>query len=192
MSSYLLTVPEMKRASNEEIIATMQKMSDILTERELNDPELDLDQVIRALLADPCFNNPANIEVPFVVSDSLIAMPSVMPKKDAGKSFAKGASVIPFIQIPGEQPYRAYREDTATFVDSMSVNLRGGRSVSVHRVVPGMIASFHYFTGDGTSFREREAIHATRISFDSDNQLQFEKMSEEDALFNMPADEDIK
>ena len=55
-----------------------------------------------------------------------------------------------------------------------------------------MIASFHYYTGDGSGFREREAINATRVSFDSSNQLQFEKMSEEDALFNMPADEETR
>lgn len=189
---FLLTVPEMKRASNEDIISTMQKMSDILTERELNDPELDLSQVTRALLADPCFNNPSSIEVPFVVSNNLIAMPSIMPKRDPSRNVSKGASVIPFIQIPGKQPYRAYQEDTPTFVDSMAVNLRGGRSVSIHSVVPGMIVSFHYYTGDGSGFREREAINATRVSFDSSNQLQFEKMSEEDALFNMPADEETR
>lgn len=188
---YLLKVPEMKKASNEDIIATMQKLSDILTEREISDPDLDLDQVIRALLADSVFNNPVNIEVPFVVSNNLIGLPSVMPKKDASRKVSKGLSVIPFVQIPGQQPYRAYKEDTSSFVDSMSTNLRGGRSVSIHSVVPGMIISFHHYNGDGTGFREREAIHATRVSFDEENQIQFEKMSEEDALFNMPIDENL-
>lgn len=189
--SYLLKVPEIKKASDEDIISTMQKMSDVLTERELSDPDLDLDQVIRALLADPVFNNPTNIEVPFVISNNLIGLPSVMPKKDASRRVSKGISIIPFVQIPGQQPYRAYREDTTTFVDSMSVNLRGGRSVSIHSVIPGMIVSFHHYNGDGTGFREREAIYATRVSFDGENQIQFEKMSEEDALFNMPLDENL-
>lgn len=186
---YLLPVPQMKKASTEELIATMQQMSNIIMERDLSNPDIDIEQVFRALLADSCFNNPANIETPFVVSNNLIAMPSVMPKKD-GRNMSKGASVIPFIQVPGQQPYRAYQEGTTTFVDSQTVNLRGGRSMSIHSVVPGMIASFHYYNGDGTGYREREAIHATRVSFDEDNQIMFEMLSEEDALFNMPIDDD--
>lgn len=184
MGDYLTSVPEMKSAPSEVLIATAQKISKILLERELNDPELDLGHVFRVLLSDGCFNNPSSISEPFIVSNTLIALPSMAPEKDA-RGQSKGTSVVPFVQIPGEQPYQGYREDTPTFVDSQYVNLRGGRSISIHSVVPGMIVSFHHFNGEGGR-RTRERIDAIRVSYDSHGELLFEAMAEEDALFPIP------
>lgn len=181
----LIATPAMKKASTEDLIATMQKISNILMEREINDPDFDIDQVFRVLLAHQCFNSPRDIKEPFVVSNNTIAIPSTMPKKDA-KGNTKGDSVVPLIQIPGSEPYSGFAEETETFVDKRTVNLRGGRSVTLHRVVPGMIVSFHHYADEGGLHRSRTSIDATRISYDDNNELVFETLSEEDALFNMP------
>lgn len=185
--SLLISIPEMKRSTTEDLIETSRKISNILMERDLNDVEFDMDQVFRSLLADSCFNNSKDISVPFLVNESMIGVPSMMPNRDSSGN-VRGDSVVPFIQIPGSEPYRGYSEDTATFVDKRTVNLRGGRSVSLHTIVPGMIVSFHHYNDESSGFRTRNRIDATRVVYDENGEVVFEAMSEEDALFNMPDD----
>lgn len=181
---YLLSVPEMKKASTDELVATMRKMSDIVLNRELDQDNIDLDSIMRNCLGDPSYENPLTMSEPFIVGESMIGMPSVMPKRE--KNISKGESVVPMIHVPGSEPCQAYSEDGDTFVDSMTVNLRGGRSISVHRVVPGMVASLHHYVGDGSGFRERQRIDAVRIAYDWHGKIVFTPLSESDALFNTP------
>ena len=52
----LINTAEVKKAPSEDIIKSMKKMSDILLDRYLNDPNYDIEQVFQALLGDKCFN----------------------------------------------------------------------------------------------------------------------------------------
>lgn len=183
--SLIVSVPEIKRSSTADLIETMKKISNVLMERDLNDPDFDFDQVFRKLLSEPCFNNSKDVREPFHVTDSIIGVPSLMPKKDASGR-TKGDSVIPVVQVPGREPYSGYEEDTETFIDKQTVNLRGGRSVTLHSVVPGMIVSFHHYGDDGNGYRVRTSIDAMRIDYDDEGEMIFEQMTEEDALFNLP------
>ena len=181
----LISVPEIKRASNADLIETTQKIHNVLMERELNKPDFDIDEVFRVLLASECFSDSRKISTPMLINDAMVGVPSMMPKKDSSGR-TRGNSVIPIVQVPGGEPYLGYAEDTATFVDKRATNLRGGRSVTIHSIVPGMIISFHHYSEDPSGFRSRDRIDAVRVIFDEDNDVVFETLSEEDALFNMP------
>lgn len=182
----LISVPQAKKSSNADIIATMKKLSEILSERELNDPNFDTSQVIQTILGDNRMNNPDEIRAPFIVTDSIIAIPSVMPKKKSDGTAKNGTKhVVPLVQVPGKEPYYAWIEDTDTFVESDSVNLRGGRSASLHSVIPGMIVSFHHYSQED-GMKERYRIDAVRMVYDENGQLSLEILSEADALFAMP------
>lgn len=176
----LISTPEAKKASNEELIAALKKLSDILATRYENDPNLDTDQVFRSILADECYSNPSSIREPFIVNNSMIAIPTV-PKKGS----ARGVSVLALIQVPGSEPYYSYSEGTETFLESSTIKLRGYRSVSLHRIIPGMIVSFHHYAGEG-DHRDRTQIDAGRIVYDDSGEAVFVPTSEEDAMFSMP------
>lgn len=182
----LVSVPQAKKSSNADIIATMKKLSEILTERQLNDPNFDTSQVLQTVLGDNQMNNPDEIRSPFIVTDSIIAVGSVMPRKKSDGSVKNGTKhVVPLIQVPGQEPYYAWMEDTETFIDTDTVNLRGGRSASLHSVIPGMIVSFHHYSHDD-NMKERYRIDAVRMVYDDNGQLSVEILSESEALFAMP------
>lgn len=181
----LINIPEVKKASSADIISTMRKMSDILLDRYLNDPNFDIEQVFQSLLGDNCFNSPDDLKVPFVVNESIIAIPSLMPKKRGDGTRKNGKNVVPLVQIPGAEPYYGYQPDTETFIDQRVVNLRGGRSITLHKIIPGMIVSFHHFISED-GYRERYKIDAVRVLYDKSNQAYCERVSEEEALVRMP------
>lgn len=176
----LISVPEAKKASNDELVAALKKLSDILATRYENDPDLDTDQVFRSILADECYSNPASITEPFIVNNAMIAIPTV-PKKGS----TRGNSVLALIQVPGSEPYYSYSEGTETFLEASTIKLRGYRSVSLHRIIPGMVVSFHHYAGDDTN-RDRIRIDAGRVVYDDNGEAVFVPTGEEDALFAMP------
>lgn len=182
----LINTAEVKKAPSSDIIATLKKLSDILLDRYLNDPNFDIEQVFQTLLGDNCFNSPDDIRLPFIVTDAIIAVPSLLPKKKSDGTRKNGKNVVPLIQIPGQEPYYAYQANTETFIDQRITNLRGGRSITLHKIIPGMIVSFHHFTYED-GYRERQRIDALKILYNEENQAVYEKVSEEDALFRMPA-----
>lgn len=181
----LINTAEVKKAPSEDIIKSMKKMSDILLDRYLNDPNYDIEQVFQALLGDKCFNSPDDIRLPFIVNESIIAIPSLLPKKKSDGSRKNGKNVVPMVQIPGEEPYYAWTENTSTFIDQRIIKLRGGRSITLHKIIPGMIVSFHHYVNED-GYRDRERIDAVKIFYDNDNNAVYESVDEEEALFRMP------
>lgn len=184
--AYLINVVEAKKADNQTIIDTIKKLSQIHTERYLNNPNFDPEQVFRALLADDCFDAPEKIREPFLVNDAIVAVPSLIPKKGYDGSYRNGNSVTSVIQLPGEQPFYTFVEDTETFIDNRVTNLRGGRSISMHKIIPNMIISFHHYRVVDDS-RERYRIDAVKITYDSQGHAVCERVPEEEALIKMPA-----
>lgn len=176
----LISVPEAKKATNDELIAALKKLSDILATRYENDPELDTDQVFRSILADECYSNPTTITEPFIVNNAMIAVPTV-PRKGS----TRGVSVLALIQVPGSEPYYSYSEGTETFLEDATIKLRGYRSVSLHRIIPGMVVSFHHYAGED-DHRDRVRIDAGKVVYDDNGDAVFVPTSEEDALFAMP------
>lgn len=174
-----------KKASEEDLIESMNKISAILAERNINDVNFDADDMYRAMLSDNVFSNASNIREPFIATNSLIGIPGVPPRNNSSMSRMDGNHVIPIIELPGMDPYQAYIEDTETWIDSASISLNGPRQVHLHRVVPGMILSFHHYTTKGGQ-SQRVSINAMKIVYDSNNQIFCESVGEEYAMFNIP------
>lgn len=181
----LVSIPEAKKASAADIILTMRKLSDILVDRDLNRPDFSTEEVFQKILGHTVFNNPDSIKEPFVITDSIIGIPSVLPRKKSDGTRKSGRHVVPLIQVPGSEPYFSFTEGTETYIDSETVTLRGGRSVALHKIIPGMIVSFHHYqVEDGN--QERYRIDALRINYDENGTAGYEALPESEALFNMP------
>lgn len=181
----LVNIAEAKKAKDEEIIVTVRKLTDILMNREENRPDFDMDQVFRNLLNQDIFNSTDSIRDVYAVNNAMIAIPSMLPEfKDGG--IVSGKSVSPVVQIPGSEPYYAFQEDTETYIESQIMNLRGKRAINLHKVIPGMIVSFHHFESRGDD-RIRTRIDVIQMVYDTDNKLQKKTLTEEDAPIRMPS-----
>lgn len=182
----LINIAEAKKGSTEEIIDSLKKLSDIITERELNNPNTDLDTVMEHVLGkDDIWDNPMNMNDIIVAGESIIAVPSIPPMWNNNNEMMDGKSVASVIQLPGGAPYYSYEDGTETFIDSRSTTLRGRRSVALHKAVPGMIVSFHHYTNH-KGIRDKLRIDVKRVSYDNHGYLMSEPLSEKYALFEMP------
>ena len=184
----LVNIAEAKKASDQDIIITIRKLTDILSNREENRSDYDMDQVFRNILNQDIYSSPDNIRDIFVVNNSMIAIPSILPEFKDGK-ISGGKSVVPVIQIPGSDPYYAYQEDTETFIESQIMNLRGLRGANIHKVIPGMVVSFHHYETRGEQ-RIRTRIDVIQVVYDTDNNLSKKTLTEEEAPIRLPSKED--
>lgn len=182
----LVSIPEAKKASNADIILTMNKLSDILTDRDLNSPDFSTEEVFRKILGHSMFNNPDEIKTPFIITDSIIGVQSTLPRKNSDGTKKNGKHVTSLIQVPGSEPYYSYVEGTETYIESEIVTLRGARSVALHKIIPGMIVSFHHYRVDN-GHQERYQIDALRVGYSDNGKAGYEVLPESEALFNMPS-----
>lgn len=186
----LFKKPDAKKATDDEIIKSMSTLSEILADRAINNPNFDADEIYMSLLSNQVFNNAGNIREVFPINNSLIAIPGRPPKMNASMSRADGIHVIPVIHLPGLDPYQAYIQDTETWIDTAATNLDGKRQIHLHRVVPGMIVSFHHFVTKGGS-SERKNIFATQLYYDETNELCQQRVDLDQSLINLPDEEDV-
>lgn len=186
--SSLVNIAEAKKSSDQDIIITIRRLTDILSSREENRSDYDMDQVFRNILNQDIYTSPDNIRDIFVINNSMIAIPSILPEFKDGK-IAGGKSVVPVVQIPGSEPYYAYKEDTETFIESQIMNLRVLRGANIHKVIPGMIVSFHHYETRGEQ-RIRTRIDVIQIVYDTDNNLSKKTLTEEEAPIKLPSKDD--
>ena len=184
--SSLIKLKEIRKATTKDLVDTMKKISEIIELRANSEESYDQEGIMRDFLGEKCFENGDLIVEPFKVSDALICVPSLMPPKDSNGNRKNNAkSVLPIIQLPGGRPYLAYDESSDTFVDQQTYSLRGGRSVTLHRVIPGMLVSLHHFrTENGRA--ERSSIDVCKMMYDDYDELYFEKMPESYGFIDIP------
>lgn len=183
--SSIIHVPTVKKADSRDIIKAMSKMSEILTERFLCSPDIDQEQVYQSILADESYESADNIDGVFIISDSLIGIPSILPDKNNSGVRRNGRSVTSLVHIPGSEPVYSHNTSAVTYVDNRIINLRGARSLSVHRVVPGMLVSFHHWD-NSSSGRERTRIDVQKIVYNENGEIDCLSMPEEYGLVAMP------
>ena len=69
------------------------------------------------------------------------------------------------------------------------MNLRGLRGANIHKVIPGMIVSFHHYETRGDQ-RIRTRIDVLQIVYDTDNKLSKKTLTEEEAPIRLPSKDD--
>lgn len=186
----LVKLSEAKKSSNSDIIATMKKLSEIIKDRELNNPVFDIDHVCREILSSDDFTNPANLRDIFLINNSMIGIPSVPPVINGGTR-KDGTHIIPLIHLPGQQPYQAYIQDTETYIYDDGFNLRGPRKICIHKVIPGMIISLHHYETKG-GVSERVGIYVHKIIYDDDNNVASLRLPEKAGMVKIPNEDSIR
>ncbi len=193
MANYLFKLAQAKKAPDSDLIASMSKLSDILLDRKMSNPNFDLDAIYRDLFADDCFNDAKNIRSVFAINDALIAIPAIPPQRGSDGMRKNGNHVIPVIELPGEngEMYQAYIPGTPTWVDTDSINLRGPRQIHIHRVIPGMIVTFHHYStvmGDSN----RVEVLPYKVFYDDNGRIAMKALDEKFGMYNLPNEEDVK
>lgn len=178
-----------RKSSMNDIIEAQKILSSILAEKMENNLDYDEDQVFSSVLSEPIYSNPDEVRVVYPVSDNMIVIPSVMPRKNADGSYKAGKYVHAWISVPGIEPYPSWSVDTPTFRNSRITNYNGIRSATLHSVIDNMVVSFHHMRQEAGGIKDRVAIYAVRLYFDEDQHLQQEKVTDmSDLLFKMGTD----
>lgn len=185
----LVNKTEARKASPKDIIEAQTTLANILAEKAENSLDYDEDQVFSYVLSRPIYLNPDDINTVYPVGDNMIAIPSVLPKKNADGSYKAGKYVHAWIQVPGLDAYPTWDANSPTFRNSRTTNYKGTRSVTLHSVIEGMVVSFHHMRQEAGGSKDRVHIDGIRLFYDEDGNLSMEKVKDEsDLLFKMGGD----
>lgn len=178
--------PQARKAPTENLIRVVNKISTILSDRTMNSPSFDEDQILQELIGREEFDNPDLINNVFIVNNSLIGIASVMPKKEAGKKTRGNKTVVPIVQVMGQSPYTSWDEASLTFLSKKNFTLRTPRSVTLHRVVPNMRVFFRHYSvnNDGISYIDR--IDCCELEYDDSGHLISTPLPEAAGIIDMP------
>lgn len=182
---------EMRKSSSRNVLEAIIYMSNYLAKKSLDSPEFeDLETKAYRYMASDLYDNPRNLDEIFILNDFLIGIPNNKPEKNFQTGARKsGITVVPLVHIPGKQPEYAWKSNGVTYKEKFDLSLRGGRTMSIHSVIPGMKVSFHFFEYmDG--FKQRTSIVGKLIDYDEDNNIRIIDIPEADVAVRMPEWED--
>lgn len=188
--SDIIRLDRAKSANVKELVESLKILSRMVYEAIESDLEFSEEDIMKEIIgSDAIYRDPRKITDPIIINEGVVAIPSIAPNMDyTNNKKSRGRYVIPLMKIPGSPFYYSFNPLSETFLDHKNFSLGINRSVSLHRIVPGMIIAFYHYEADSSGSSKRNKIEARKIVYGEDNYPEIQEIDESEAIcFDMPA-----